>query len=349
MKSPVYLAFILQRGSTMSDVQQRIDELVKSNRVVLFMKGTAQFPMCGFSGRAVQILKACGVDDLKTVNVLEDEEIRQGIKDYAKWPTIPQLYVNGEFVGGSDIMMEMYQAGELQQALGTPPKPDRVRRLPRAWSSASPAPPARSTACGCSSGCARPGARRISSSRRPACSTSTTSSAWTASALEALADDAYSPADIGACIASGSFATDAMVVAPCSMKTLAAVAHGLSDNLLTRAADVMLKERRRLVLMVRETPLNLAHLRNMTAVTEMGAIVFPPLPAFYHRPQSIDEIVDDTVERALALLGIDGAAPQALAGPVAREPQRSGRRRTPSPCARRTPAFGYSGRPRLPL
>ena len=102
----------------MSDVQQRIDDLVKNNRVVLFMKGTAQFPMCGFSGRAIQVLKACGVSDLKTVNVLEDDDIRQGIKDYANWPTIPHLYVNGEFVGGSDIMMEMYQAGELQQALG---------------------------------------------------------------------------------------------------------------------------------------------------------------------------------------------------------------------------------------
>ena len=101
----------------MSDVQQRIDDLVKGNRVVLFMKGTAQFPQCGFSGRAVQILKACGVTELKTVNVLEDEGIRQGIKEYANWPTIPQLYVNGEFVGGSDIMMEMYQAGELQQTL----------------------------------------------------------------------------------------------------------------------------------------------------------------------------------------------------------------------------------------
>jgi monothiol glutaredoxin len=101
----------------MSDVQQRIDQIVKGHRVVLFMKGTAQFPMCGFSGRAVQILKACGVDDLTTVNVLEDEEIRQGVKDYANWPTIPQLYVDGEFVGGSDIMMEMYQAGELQQVL----------------------------------------------------------------------------------------------------------------------------------------------------------------------------------------------------------------------------------------
>ena len=102
----------------MSDVQQRIDSLVKSNKVVLFMKGDAQFPMCGFSGRAVQVLKACGVDDLKTVNVLEDDEIRQGIKQYANWPTIPQLYVKGEFVGGSDIMTEMYQSGELQQVLG---------------------------------------------------------------------------------------------------------------------------------------------------------------------------------------------------------------------------------------
>ena len=102
----------------MSDVQQRIDEIVKNHKVVLFMKGTAQFPMCGFSGRAIQILKACGVQELTTVNVLEDEEIRQGIKQYANWPTIPQLYIGGEFVGGSDIMMEMYQAGELQPMLG---------------------------------------------------------------------------------------------------------------------------------------------------------------------------------------------------------------------------------------
>lgn len=101
----------------MSDVQQRIDEIVKGSPVVLFMKGTAQFPMCGFSGRAIEILKACGVNQVKTVNVLEDEAIRQGIKTYANWPTIPQLYVNGEFVGGSDIMTEMYQSGELQQML----------------------------------------------------------------------------------------------------------------------------------------------------------------------------------------------------------------------------------------
>ena len=133
-------------------------------------------------------------------------------------------------------------------------------------------------------------------------------------ALEALADVSYNPADVGAAIASGSFATAAMVVAPCSMKTLAAVAHGLSDNLLTRAADVALKERRRLVLMVRETPFNLAHLRNMTAVTEMGGIVFPPLPAFYHRPTSVDELVDDTVERVLALIGVEQAHPKAWTG-----------------------------------
>jgi monothiol glutaredoxin len=101
----------------MNDVQQRIDELVKNNHVVLFMKGTAQFPQCGFSGRAIQILKACGVQGLKTVNVLEDDGVRQGIKEYANWPTIPQLYVNGEFVGGSDILMEMYEAGELQPLL----------------------------------------------------------------------------------------------------------------------------------------------------------------------------------------------------------------------------------------
>ena len=101
----------------MSDVQQRIDEMVKANRVMLFMKGTAQFPMCGFSGRAIQLLKASGAAELKTFNVLEDEEVRQGIKDYAQWPTIPQLYIDGEFVGGSDIMMEMYESGELTTAL----------------------------------------------------------------------------------------------------------------------------------------------------------------------------------------------------------------------------------------
>ena len=106
----------------MSDVQQRIDELVKSSPVLLFMKGNASFPQCGFSGRAVQVLKACGVEpkDIRTVNVLEDDGIRQGIKEYSNWPTIPQLYINGEFIGGSDIMMEMYENGELQQLI----KPD---------------------------------------------------------------------------------------------------------------------------------------------------------------------------------------------------------------------------------
>lgn len=133
-------------------------------------------------------------------------------------------------------------------------------------------------------------------------------------ALEALADHAHAPGDVGACIASGSFETAAMVVAPCSMKSLAAIAHGFGDNLLTRAADVTLKERRRLVLLVRETPFNLAHLRNMTAVTEMGGVIFPPLPAFYHRPTSIASLVDDTVERVLAMLGVAAAEPKAWTG-----------------------------------
>ena len=125
------------------------------------------------------------------------------------------------------------------------------------------------------------------------------------SALEALATQAHAPGDVGACIASGSFTTDAMVIAPCTMKTLAAVAHGMGDNLLTRAADVTLKERRRLVLMVRETPLHLAHLRNMVAVTEMGGIVCPPLPAFYLRPQTVEDVVNHSVARVLDLIDVD--------------------------------------------
>jgi 4-hydroxy-3-polyprenylbenzoate decarboxylase len=122
--------------------------------------------------------------------------------------------------------------------------------------------------------------------------------------VHALADVVHNVRDVGASIASGSFATDGMVVAPCSMKTLASIALGLSDNLITRAADVVLKERRRLVLMVRETPFNLAHLRNMTSVTEMGGVIFPPLPAFYHRPASIDEMVDQTVDRVIDMLAL---------------------------------------------
>jgi 4-hydroxy-3-polyprenylbenzoate decarboxylase len=123
--------------------------------------------------------------------------------------------------------------------------------------------------------------------------------------IETLASVVHSVRDIGACVASGSFHTDGMIIAPCSMKTLASVAHGMCDNLITRAADVMLKERRRLVLMVRETPFNLAHLRNMTAVTEMGGIIFPPLPALYQRPQTVSEMVDHTVGRVLDLLSIE--------------------------------------------
>lgn len=122
--------------------------------------------------------------------------------------------------------------------------------------------------------------------------------------VEALADAVHNVRDIGAAIASGSFQSEGMIIAPCSMKTLAAIAHGLSDNLIARAADVVLKERRRLVLMVRETPFNLAHLRNMTAVTEMGGIVFPPLPGFYHRPKDIAEMVDHTLGRVLDLFAL---------------------------------------------
>jgi 4-hydroxy-3-polyprenylbenzoate decarboxylase len=151
-------------------------------------------------------------------------------------------------------------------------------------------------------------------------------------ALEALADHAYAPGDVGACVASGSFDTAAMVVAPCSMKTLAAIAHGLSDNLLTRAADVTLKERRRLLLMVRETPFNLAHLRNMTAVTEMGGIVFPPLPAFYHRPQHRG-LVDDTWSACWRCWVCAAPAPQAWQGcsawAISRRCPTGGARRTP--------------------
>ena len=126
-----------------------------------------------------------------------------------------------------------------------------------------------------------------------------------------LADVVHSIDHIGASIASGSFRASGMVVAPCSMRTLAAIAHGLADNLLTRAADVILKERRRLILLARETPLHLVHLRNMTTVTEMGAIVCPPVPAFYQKPQTVDDIVQHSIARVLDLLGLE----QTLAAP----------------------------------
>lgn len=122
--------------------------------------------------------------------------------------------------------------------------------------------------------------------------------------LEALADVVHNVRNVGASIASGSFICHGMIIVPCSMRTLGAVAHGLSDNLISRAADVMLKERRRLVMITRETPLNLAHLRNMTACTEMGAVIFPPVPAFYSRPASLDDVVDHTCMRVLDLFGI---------------------------------------------
>ncbi|GGB23431.1 flavin prenyltransferase UbiX [Flexivirga endophytica] len=123
--------------------------------------------------------------------------------------------------------------------------------------------------------------------------------------LRQLADVTYKPSDVGAAIASGSFRTDGMIVAPCSVRTLAAIAHGLGDNALTRSADVTLKERRRLVLLVRETPLTLTHLRAMTAITEMGGVVMPPVPAFYQRPRSVADLVRHTVARALDLFEVD--------------------------------------------
>ncbi|MFQ5400986.1 MAG: UbiX family flavin prenyltransferase [Anaerolineae bacterium] len=131
---------------------------------------------------------------------------------------------------------------------------------------------------------------------------------YTPEEVSALADVTYSFKDIAAAIASGSFKTSGMIVIPCSMKTLAGIANSFSDNLLLRAADVTLKDRRRLVIMPRETPLHLGHLRLMTQVTEMGAIVAPPMPAFYHRPQTIDDIINQTVNRALDLLEIELAA-----------------------------------------
>lgn len=128
-------------------------------------------------------------------------------------------------------------------------------------------------------------------------------------ALEELADVVHSFKDVGATVASGSFKVQGMIIVPCSMRTLASVAHGFADNLITRAADVVLKERRRLVLAVRETPFNLAHLRNMTVVTEMGGVIFPPLPAFYFQPKDRNELVDHSVVRMLEHVGIDVDGP----------------------------------------
>lgn len=124
-------------------------------------------------------------------------------------------------------------------------------------------------------------------------------------ALRDLADVVYPIEDVGAAIASGSFRTLGMLVAPCSMRTLAVIASGASDNLLTRAADVVLKERRRLVLMTRETPLHLGHLRNMVAVTEIGGVIFPPVPAFYQKPETLDQLITHSVARSLDLFGLD--------------------------------------------
>jgi 4-hydroxy-3-polyprenylbenzoate decarboxylase len=141
--------------------------------------------------------------------------------------------------------------------------------------------------------------------------------------VEALADVVYSVSDVGASLASGSFHTDGMVIAPCSMKTLAAIAHGYADNLISRAADVCLKERRRLILLPREAPLNLAHIRNMEAVTLMGGIIFPPLPAFYQRPESFEQMVDHTLARVLDLLGVENQLAPSWDGQIGATPMKT--------------------------
>lgn len=138
---------------------------------------------------------------------------------------------------------------------------------------------------------------------------------WSVQAVHALADVVHQPGDLAAAVASGSFRTAGMIVAPCSMKTLAAIAHGYSEDLLTRAADVALKERRRLVLVPRETPLHLGHLRNMATVTELGAIVAPPMVALYHRPQTLMEVVDHTVGKVLDLFDVEHSLFRRWTGP----------------------------------
>ena len=140
---------------------------------------------------------------------------------------------------------------------------------------------------------------------------------WDLERVRGLADVVHKPGNLAASIASGSFLTRGMVVAPCSMRTLASIAHGMADNLLTRAADVVLKERRKLVLVARETPLHLGHLKNMVAVTEMGGIILPPMVAFYHRPQQISDIVDHTVGKVLDVLGLEHNLFRRWSGPQA--------------------------------
>lgn len=139
-----------------------------------------------------------------------------------------------------------------------------------------------------------------------------------ASDFRKLADFSYAPEDVGCRLSSGSFPTAAMVVAPCSIHTMSAIAAGISSNLIVRAADVVLKERRKLVLMVRESPLHLGHLRSMTALAEMGAIVAPPIPGFYHRPQSISDLVDHSIDRVLDLIGLPSPEARRWDGPEAR-------------------------------
>jgi polyprenyl P-hydroxybenzoate/phenylacrylic acid decarboxylase-like protein len=138
---------------------------------------------------------------------------------------------------------------------------------------------------------------------------------WKLESILSLAHELYGESELAAGISSGSFHTDGMIVAPCSMRSLAEIAHGISTNLLTRAADVHLKERRRLVLMVRETPLSLVHLRNMTAVTEAGAVVLPPIPAFYHHPKTIDDLINHSVGKALDIMSIPHRLFDAWEGP----------------------------------